>query len=196
MIQTATKYKAAKGARFFISTHNGHRIVKGKVKKADSNSTTISPHKKITEVPEGIIPEDATIEEARSVLAGMVLEGDLEDSEMEALLDVYQKWDDLPIGECVNPYDLLVYSGTLYKVVQGHNKQADWTPDITAALYTRAVPDTVISVWVQPTGAHDAYAVDDLVQWPEGGTVWRSTINGNATEPGTLLPWGYWVEAE
>jgi hypothetical protein len=33
-------------------------------------------------------------------------------------------------------------------------------------------------------------------QWPEGGTVWQSTIPENTTEPGTLLPWGYWVEAE
>ena len=202
MIQSTDKVITKnKNAVFYASTSESDKIVGNTVMRGSSNSTTIS-RKPITEIPTGILPEDADIETARSVIAGMVLEGDLTEDEITALLDVYQKWDDLPLGEWISELDendnevLLVYADTLYKVVQGHNKQADWTPDITAALYTRAVPDTVIPVWVQPTGAHDAYAVDALVQWPEGGTVWRSTIPANTTEPGTLLPWGYWVEAE
>ena len=43
--------------------------------------------------------------------------------------------------------------------------------------------------WVQPTGGHDAYAIDDLVVWDrpqDGGQDWvfRSTFAGNTTEPG------------
>ena len=32
--------------------------------------------------------------------------------------------------------DRIRYAGQLYKVVQAHTSQADWTPDITPALYT------------------------------------------------------------
>lgn len=35
--------------------------------------------------------------------------------------------------------------------------------------------------YVQPTGAHDAYALDDLVTFE--GQVWKSTINGNVWSP-------------
>lgn len=45
-------------------------------------------------------------------------------------------------------------------------------------------------VWVQPTGAHDAYALDDEVT--HAGKVWRSTVNGNVWEPGVVG--GVWVE--
>ena len=31
----------------------------------------------------------------------------------------------------------LLYGGELYKVVQAHTSQASWTPDVSAALYTR-----------------------------------------------------------
>jgi len=196
MITKTAAYKNTNNVTLYTSTSDADKIIGDNIMRGSSNSTTISK-RPITEVPTGIIPEDADIETARSVLAGMVLEGDLEDSEMEALLDVYQKWDDLPIGEWVNPDDMLVYSDTLYKVVQGHNKQADWTPDITAALYTRAVPENVIPVWVQPTGVHDSYQVGDFVQSPEG-TIWECTA-GDASGNNSWAPGVYgWtlVEAE
>lgn len=36
--------------------------------------------------------------------------------------------------------------------------------------------------WVQPTGAHDAYAIDDIVT--HNGSVWINTFAGNSYEPG------------
>ena len=195
MIQTARAKINIYGIVLFKSVNDGARIVDGSIIQSDGNSTTIGKSP-ITEVPSGTLPEDATIEAARSVLSGLVLEGDLTNDEIAALLNVYPNWNDLQIGEWINTDDMIVYSNALYRVVQGHNKQVDWTPDETPALFTAAVPDNVIPVWVQPTGAHDAYNIGALVQWPEDGTVWRSTIDANTTEPGTLLPWGYWMEAE
>ena len=56
------------------------------------------------------------------------------------------------------------HNGTLYKCVQAHTSQADWTPDATPALWV------VVSIeeypeWVQPTGAHDAYNKGDKVSY-------------------------------
>ena len=60
--------------------------------------------------------------------------------------------------------DRVQHGGTLYKCVQAHTSQADWTPDATPALWV------VVSVdewpeWVQPAGAHDAYHRGDKVSY-------------------------------
>lgn len=70
----------------------------------------------------------------------------------------------------------------LYKVAQAHTSQADWTPDNTAALYTPiGLDDAGYPLWSQPTGAHDAYNVGDVVDY--GGVLYESTINGNVYAP-------------
>lgn len=40
------------------------------------------------------------------------------------------------IGAEVKVGERLWYNGKLYKVIQAHTTQADWTPDVTPALYT------------------------------------------------------------
>lgn len=79
----------------------------------------------------------------------------------------------------------LRYGDKLYRVVQDHTSQADWTPDLTPALYTEVAEPGTIPVWRQPTGAQDAYMVGDKVRYPdEDGDVWVSTTDNNVWEPG------------
>ena len=85
--------------------------------------------------------------------------------------------------------DRVQYDGLLYKCVQAHTSQDDWTPDATPALWTR------ISIeewpeWVQPTGAQDAYNAGDKVSHNERH--WISDVNANTWEPGVYG----WTEAE
>lgn len=54
------------------------------------------------------------------------------------------------------------YNGQLYKVVQAHTTQADWTPDKTPALFVVVSLDEWPE-FVQPTGAHDAYNTGDKI---------------------------------
>lgn len=77
--------------------------------------------------------------------------------------------------------DRVQYNGTLYKCIQAHTAQSDWTPDATPALWT------VVTVeewpeWVQPTGAQDAYAKDSKVT--HNGKKWISSYDANVWEPG------------
>lgn len=77
--------------------------------------------------------------------------------------------------------DRIQYDGVLYKCVQAHTSQDDWTPDITPALWV------VVSVdewpeWVQPQGAHDAYNTGDKVSHAEKH--WVSEMDANIYEPG------------
>lgn len=77
--------------------------------------------------------------------------------------------------------DRVQHEGTLYKCVQAHTSQENWTPDVTPALWV------VVTVeewpeWVQPTGAQDAYAKDAKVT--HNGERWISDVDSNVWEPG------------
>lgn len=73
------------------------------------------------------------------------------------------------------------YGETLYKCVQAHTTQADWTPDATPALWVVVSLDEWPE-WVQPTGASDAYAKDAKVS--HNDKHWTSDVSGNVWEPG------------
>jgi hypothetical protein len=73
------------------------------------------------------------------------------------------------------------YNGKLYKCVQAHSTQADWTPDKTPALWVEVSLDE-FPEWKQPTGAHDAYKKGDKVT--HNGKKWSSDVDANVWEPG------------
>lgn len=76
------------------------------------------------------------------------------------------------------------YDGKLYKCVQAHTSQADWTPDVTPNLWTEVAEPGEIPVWRQPTGAQDAYRLGDKVHYPDkAGPVYVSVIDYNTYEP-------------
>lgn len=82
------------------------------------------------------------------------------------------------------------YNGTLYKCVQAHTSQADWTPDTAASLWSVAAdPAEEWPAWSQPVGAHDAYAKGDKVS--HNGKHWTSSVDSNVWEPGVYG----WTEA-
>lgn len=58
------------------------------------------------------------------------------------------------------------YAEKLYRCVQAHTSQDDWTPDVTPALWTEVAKPGEIPVWKQPTGAQDAYRIGDKVHYP------------------------------
>lgn len=76
------------------------------------------------------------------------------------------------------------YGEKLYKCVQAHTSQADWTPPDTPALWTEVAKPGEIPVWRQPQGSHDAYMKDDLVHYPEeDDPVYISLIDYNVYAP-------------
>ena len=82
------------------------------------------------------------------------------------------------------------YNGTLYKCVQAHTSQADWTPDTAASLWSVAAdPAEEWPAWSQPVGAHDAYAKGAKVS--HNGKHWTSSVDSNVWEPGVYG----WTEA-
>ena len=77
------------------------------------------------------------------------------------------------------------YADKLYRCVQAHHSQTDWTPDATPALWTEVAKPGEIPVWRQPTGAQDAYGIGDKVHYPTADDpVYVSTVDNNVWEPG------------
>ena len=93
-------------------------------------------------------------------------------------IELFPAWES---GKAYAVDDRIRYVDTLYKCVQAHTSQDDWTPDITPALWTEVSIDEWPE-WKQPTGAQDAYNMDDKVS--HNGKHWVSTVNANIWEPG------------
>ena len=84
--------------------------------------------------------------------------------------------------------DIVAYGSGLYEVVQAHTSQSDWTPDVVPALFKSTVAEGEIPDWVQPQGAHDAYAKGDKVHF--AGKVYESLIAANVWSP-AVYPAGW-----
>ena len=55
-----------------------------------------------------------------------------------------------------------------------------WVPGVSG--WREVVEEGGVPMWVQPTGAHDAYALGSVVT--HNGSTWTSTVNANTWEPG------------
>lgn len=79
--------------------------------------------------------------------------------------------------------DRVRYAELLYKCLQSHTAQADWTPDAAVSLWVRIDdPAEEWPEWRQPQGAHDAYALGAKVS--HNGKHWTSDVAANVWEPG------------
>lgn len=121
----------------------------------------------------------------------------LTDEQAMEVATVYDPWTagkSYAVGDFVTYGENSVGDPQLYKVVQAHTSQADWTPDATASLFVAiGLDDAGYPVWSQPTGAHDAYNTGDIVDY--NGTLYQSTIDGNVYAP-DAYPTGWQIYTE
>lgn len=102
----------------------------------------------------------------------------LDDATALTGIELFSKW------QCSKAYsvgDRVQYNSTLYRCVQDHTSQNDWTPDVTPALWV-IVSIEEFPEWVQPTGAHDAYNKGDKVSY--NGKHYICTVDSNVYAPG------------
>ena len=79
--------------------------------------------------------------------------------------------------------DKVQYSGVLYRVLQEHTSQADWTPDAAPSLFAKVlIPDVnVIPAWEQPDSTNPYMKGDKVTH---NGKTWISNCDNNVWEPG------------
>lgn len=76
------------------------------------------------------------------------------------------------------------FGGKTFECLQSHQTLAAWTPDITPALWKEVIVVLDIPVWVQPTGAHDAYRLGAKVHYPTiADPIYESLIDYNTYSP-------------
>lgn len=124
------------------------------------------------EWPEHVDGRDELIEELADILT---------DEQAERVPQAYPEWE---AGVAYKVGDRRRYDRKLYRCVQAHTSQDGWEPPTVPALWVRTAPDGEIPEWVQPTGAHDAYAKGDKVRHAE--KVWVSAMDANVYEPGVF----------
>ena len=108
----------------------------------------------------------------------------LPDEDALQAVELFPQW---VTGRAYAVDERLQYKNVLYRVVQAHTSQADWTPDITPALFVVVSLDEWPE-FVQPTGAHDAYKKGDKVTF--NGKHYISLIDANVYSP-TAYPAGW-----
>ena len=75
------------------------------------------------------------------------------------------------------------YNGKLYKVLQAHTSQDDWTPDVAVSLFACLLTDEeggAIPEWVQPDSTN-GYSTGDQVTY--NGVIYTSLIDNNVWSP-------------
>lgn len=77
------------------------------------------------------------------------------------------------------------YNGTLYKCLQSHTSQADWTPEAAPSLWAKVlIPDPdVIPEWEQPDSTNPYMKGDKVTH---NGSTWVSDIDNNVWTPGVF----------
>ena len=79
--------------------------------------------------------------------------------------------------------DRLQYDGALYKCLQAHTSQSEWTPTAAPSLWAKVLipgPGT-IPEWEQPDSTNPYMAGDKVTH---NGKTWESTADNNVWEPG------------
>ncbi len=92
------------------------------------------------------------------------------------------------------------YNAVLYKVLQAHTSQEDWTPDVAVSLFARCIeiktdeegnPTDGVPEWVQPDSTNP-YNTGDRVKYND--KIYESLIDNNVWSPESY-PQG-WQEVE
>ena len=85
------------------------------------------------------------------------------------------------VGKAYKVNDRVAYGKKLYKVLQAHTSQADWTPDVAVSLFAEVQSPGTIPEWVQPSSTNP-YMKGDKVR--HNDKVWVSDVDNNVWEPG------------
>lgn len=128
------------------------------------------------------------IDEAKSIRAA--IDGLAEGQPAEKLINnkaAFQFWNGDGVYYAIG--DILQYADKLYRVIQAHTSQKDWSPDVAVSLFVEISVEEYPE-WKQPQGAHDAYKMG--AKCSHNGKHWQSDIDNNVYEPGVYG----WTEEE
>lgn len=141
-----------------------------------------------------IIPVAGTAVDAAVQLAKIQAES-LSDEDALKVPALYDEWSG--DGVKYKKDKRLSYNGDLYKVLQNHTSQYDWTPDAAHSLFVKIDPVTdadsdAITEWVEKqNGIDEGYKKDQVVTLD--GKYYKSKQDNNFYKPGPDT-WAAWED--
>ena len=162
-----------------------------KLTEMESNTAALSD--KVTEVTESAEPLNTPVMAAAFSVARIQAQT-FSDVQALSVQDIYEDWEpdqDYVVNQKVNY--VVNDEKILYKVLQAHRSQADWTPDAAPSLFAKVlIPDpSVIPEWEQPDSTNPYSAGDKVTH---NGKTWESLIDNNVWEPGAVGTESLWKE--
>ena len=136
-------------------------------------------------------PEAQTeVQEAAIIMAKIQAESLPEEQALQVKA-LYDSWSGDGVAYKTGKY--LTYKDILYKVLQNHTSQTDWTPDTASSLYAKVLTDPSGKVlpWEQPQSTNP-YKKGDRVT--HKGKTWESLVDSNVWEPGAVGTESLWKE--
>lgn len=111
-----------------------------------------------------------------------VIELSAQSLEDEMALDAVELFAEWKTDTAYSIDEKVKYNKVLYKCLQAHTSQSDWTPDIAASLFAKVlIPDPeVIPDWEQPDSTNP-YMKGDKVRF--NGKIYESLIDNNIWSP-------------
>lgn len=156
---------------------------------------------RLEEYPGGIravimYQEAQTPEAQKEILNAAILVAQMQaqsmtDEQALSVQNIYPVWDGNGVAYTTD-YKV-VHNGTLYKCLQAHTSQDDWTPDAAPSLFAKVlIPDaSVIPEWEQPESTNPYMAGDKVTH---NGKAWESLVDNNVWEPGITGTESLWNE--
>ena len=105
-----------------------------------------------------------------------------DDAEALNVKFLYKEFDK-QIGRTLDVGEYIQYNDKLYKVLQAHTVQEQWTPDAAPSLFAEVLTDPTgqtILEWKQPDSTNP-YMKGDKVKYE--GAIYESLINNNVWSP-------------
>lgn len=159
--------------------------------QSDGGSGPVDPPEPQKPLYEQLLEQMAALQADQAVYSRAAMFAAVSFSDEQALQvpKLYERWSG--DGVSYKTGARLNYNGTLYKVLQDHTSQSDWTPDAAPSLYAKVLvaDPEVIPEWEQPDSTN-GYAKGDKVT--HNGTIWESLVDNNVWEPGTVGTEAVW----
>jgi hypothetical protein len=105
---------------------------------------------------------------------------------------LYPDWEtDFKEGDSLEEGERVNYKEILYKVLQSHQKQANWNPIDAPSLFAKVlIPDeNTIPEWEQPDSTNPYMKGDQVTH---NSKTWESLIDNNVWEPGAVGTESLW----
>lgn len=148
-----------------------------------TNMMLMEPHFNINKTDEGLFVSFGLrqmTEEEKNKDAVAVAISFLSDEQALAVPSLFEEWNSNKKFKAGIRYR---HEGILYKCLQDHVGQIDWTPEVATSLWTKVLTseDGAVLDWVQPDSTNP-YAKGEKVN--HNGKTWVSDVDNNVWEPG------------